>query len=175
MTDMIMIDGAEGEGGGQVVRSSLALAIVTQSPVTITNVRAKRKRPGLLRQHLTALRAAADICGAQVTGNELGSSHVTFQPGPVHGGEYHFRIGTAGSTTLVMQTILLPLLCAEHCSQVTLEGGTQDPLAPPYRLRGNGGGRRGSGDRPSLDVAEPVPGSCERLSNRVWVVSATRS
>lgn len=129
---MITIDGSFGEGGGQILRSSLALAMVTGQPFCIDNIRAGRKKPGLMRQHLTAVQAAAEVCGATVTGDATGSTQLAFTPGRVAGGEYTFSIGTAGSTTLVLQTVLLPLLLAERPSCVTLEGGTHNPFAPPY-------------------------------------------
>ncbi|MBK8913776.1 MAG: RNA 3'-terminal phosphate cyclase [Phycisphaerales bacterium] len=129
---MLTIDGSRGEGGGQILRSALALAIVTARPVRIENIRAGRKKPGLLRQHLTAVQAAARVCSAHVEGAELGSGAVTFTPGPVAPGVHHFAIGSAGSTTLVLQTILLPLLTASGPSRITLEGGTHNPAAPPF-------------------------------------------
>ncbi|MCH5376488.1 MAG: RNA 3'-terminal phosphate cyclase [Planctomycetes bacterium] len=129
---MLIVDGAQGEGGGQIVRSSLALALVSGVAVTIDNIRARRARPGLMRQHLTAVQAAAEISGAEVRGADIGSRQLIFRPGPVRSGEYHFRIGTAGSTTLVLQTVLPALMLAEGVSAVTLEGGTHNPLAPPY-------------------------------------------
>ena len=121
-----------GEGGGQVLRTSLALSICLGKPLKIYNVRANRKKPGLMRQHLTAVNAAAEICNAEVIGAELHSQHIEFSPGKVKGSQYHFAIGTAGSTTLVLQTILLPLLFADRPSKVTIEGGTHNPLAPPF-------------------------------------------
>lgn len=128
--DAIQIDGAQGEGGGQVLRTSLTLALLTQRPVEVINIRANRKKPGLLRQHLTCVRAAQTICDGQVEGDELGSSRVLFIPGKTMSGEYHFSISTAGSTSLVCQTILLPLAFAGAESKVTFEGGTHNGLAP---------------------------------------------
>ena len=121
-----------GEGGGQVLRSSLVLSICLGKPLKINNIRANRKKPGLMRQHLTAVNAAAEISNAEVVGAELHSQHIEFAPGNVKGGDYHFAIGTAGSTTLVLQTILLPLLFADRASKVVIEGGTHNPLAPPF-------------------------------------------
>ena len=129
---MLKIDGSIGEGGGQVLRSSLALAMVTRTPVRIEKVRCGRKRPGLMRQHLTALRAAAHICGAEVEGDAIGSTAVTFSPGVIVPGTHRFAVGTAGSATLVLQTILPALLTADAPSEVTLEGGTHNPFAPPF-------------------------------------------
>lgn len=126
------IDGSHGEGGGQIVRSSIALSLVTGQAVAIENIRAGRPKPGLMRQHLTALNAAARIGNAQVDGAQIGSRSVTFSPQGIVPGEYHFSIGTAGSTTLVLQTILPALLIAKGPSRVTLEGGTHNPWAPPF-------------------------------------------
>jgi RNA 3'-terminal phosphate cyclase (ATP) len=132
MNSEIVIDGAHGEGGGQILRSSLALSLVTQRPIRIVNIRAGRSRPGLARQHLTAVTAATDISRAQVTGAAIGSRELIFSPGPVSCGEYTFRVGTAGSTTLVLQTVLPALLLASGPSTLILEGGTHNPWAPPF-------------------------------------------
>ncbi|MGJ8635678.1 MAG: RNA 3'-terminal phosphate cyclase [Phycisphaerales bacterium] len=127
---MIHIDGSTGEGGGQILRSALALSMVTARPFCIEKIRSGRQKPGLLRQHLTAVKAAAAVCGAKVTGAELGSSKVEFRPGPVQSGEYSFAIGSAGSTTLVLQTILPALMIASAPSVVMIEGGTHNTHAP---------------------------------------------
>ena len=129
---MITIDGSQGEGGGQIVRSSLALSLVTGKPVTIEKIRAKRSRPGLMRQHLTAFQAAAQIGNADVEGDSLGSSEVTFSPHELIAGDYNFNIGTAGSTMLVLQTVLPALMVADGPSTIVLEGGTHNPFAPPF-------------------------------------------
>jgi RNA 3'-terminal phosphate cyclase (ATP) len=129
---MIVIDGSEGEGGGQVLRTSLALSLITAKPFRIENIRAKRKKPGLLRQHLTAVQAAAAVGGAETDGAALGASTLTFVPRGVRGGDYSFSIGTAGSTMLVLQTVLLPLVLADAPSSLVLEGGTHNPFAPPF-------------------------------------------
>jgi RNA 3'-terminal phosphate cyclase (ATP) len=129
---MLTIDGSEGEGGGQVLRTALALSAVTGRSFRIERIRGKRKKPGLLRQHLTAVRAAAEICDARVAGDELGSQALSFEPAAVKHGEYHFAVGTAGSAMLVLQTILPPLLVAKGRSQVTIEGGTHNSMAPPF-------------------------------------------
>jgi RNA 3'-terminal phosphate cyclase (ATP) len=129
---MLTIDGSSGEGGGQILRTSLALSLVTGTPVRVARIRARRARPGLMRQHLTAVRAAAEVGRAEVSGAELGSTEVTFRPREVTPGDYHFAIGTAGSATLVLQTVLPGLLHAAGPSRVTLEGGTHNPMAPPF-------------------------------------------
>src|SRR5436190_1515191 len=108
---ILTIEGAAGEGGGQVLRSSLAMSLVTGRPFRIENLRAGRKRPGLMRQHRTAVEAAAAVGGARVEGNEIGSTALVFHPGAVRPGEYHFAIGTAGSATLVLQSVLPALIC----------------------------------------------------------------
>lgn len=129
---MINIDGAEGEGGGQVVRNACALSLVTGQPFRITNVRGKRDKPGLMRQHVTAIEAALAIGGAHAEGISVGSSEITFTPGRVTPGDYQFAVGTAGSTGLVFQTVLMPLLLADAPSRLVLEGGTHNMLAPPF-------------------------------------------
>lgn len=129
---MLEIDGATGEGGGQVLRTSLSLSMVTGTPIRITRIRSLRKRPGLRRQHLTAVRAAAEICGARLRGAELGATELRFEPGPVVPGRYRFAVGTAGSTTLVLQTVLPPLLTAPGPSELVVAGGTHNPQAPPF-------------------------------------------
>jgi RNA 3'-terminal phosphate cyclase (ATP) len=129
---MIIIDGSEGEGGGQMVRNSCALALVTGEPFRITNIRAKRTKPGLMRQHVTAVEAAAAISGSECNGLTVGSSELTFRPGKAQAGEYHFAVGTAGSTGLVLQTVLMPLLLADGPSRLVLEGGTHNMMAPPF-------------------------------------------
>src|SRR6478752_4247267 len=132
MTTNLLINGAQGEGGGQIVRSSLALALVTGKSVTIENIRAGREKPGLMRQHLTAVQAAATVCGGVVKGAEIGSRSLIFEPRPVRAGEYQFSVGTAGSATLVLQTVLPALLIADGPSELVLEGGTHNQWAPPF-------------------------------------------
>lgn len=131
---MVNIDASQGEGGGQILRTALSLSILTQTPVRLTNIRAKRSKPGLMRQHLTCVRAATAIANAVVLGDELGSSSLIFTPRPVRGGEYAFAIGTAGSCALVLQTVLWPLLFADTPSQVSIEGGTHVDMAPSYEF-----------------------------------------
>ncbi|KAF0812224.1 RNA 3'-terminal phosphate cyclase [Andreprevotia sp. IGB-42] len=129
--DWIELDGAAGEGGGQVLRTALTLAMITGKPFRIEHIRAKRNKPGLLRQHLTAVQAAATISGATVTGALAGSQSLSFVPGAIRGGDYQFAIGTAGSCTLVLQTVLPALWFADAPSTVTVSGGTHNKAAPP--------------------------------------------
>ncbi|WP_226643630.1 RNA 3'-terminal phosphate cyclase [Microbulbifer variabilis] len=129
---MIEIDGAQGEGGGQILRISLTLSMCLGVAVRIKNIRRGREKPGLLRQHLACLRAAKTISNAEVSGEQLGAVEVTFIPGKVQSGEYHFPIGSAGSTSLVLQTVLLPLLFADGISELCLEGGTHNKKAPSF-------------------------------------------
>lgn len=128
---MIEIDGSFGEGGGQIVRTSLGLSLSTSQSVRVKNVRAQRKNPGLQKQHLTALNAAAAVSNASVSGATLHSNEFEFSPGEVLPGNYNFSVGTAGSTTLILQTILPALMIADAPSEIHFEGGTHNPLAPP--------------------------------------------
>ncbi|HKZ17016.1 MAG TPA: RNA 3'-terminal phosphate cyclase [Geobacteraceae bacterium] len=129
---MIVVDGSQGEGGGQVLRSSLALSLVTGLPFRIEKIRAGRPKPGLMRQHLTAVNAAVEIGRAQVEGAHIGSQALVFAPRSIKAGSYHFAVGTAGSCTLVLQSVLPALLTADSPSELLLEGGTHNPHAPPF-------------------------------------------
>ena len=129
---MLQLDGSRGEGGGQILRTSLALAMITGKSFQIRQIRAGRAKPGLMRQHLTAVNAAAKICDAKVDGAELRSQQLTFKPGTILPGDYRFDIGTAGSATLVLQTVLPALMVADGPSELTLCGGTHNIHAPPY-------------------------------------------
>lgn len=131
---MIVLDGSAGEGGGQILRSALTLSILTRTPFRIDRIRAGRQKPGLLAQHLTAIAAAKAVSNAEVSGAELGSRAITFKPRTVHGGDHAFSIGTAGSATLVLQTVLPALLRATEPSTITVEGGTHNPAAPPFEF-----------------------------------------
>lgn len=131
---MIEIDGSRGEGGGQIVRTAVGLSLVRGRPVAIHNIRANRRKPGLGHQHCTAIDAAATIGRARVSGNHVGSRELIFEPGPIRPGNYVFKIGTAGSATLVLQTILPALLLAPSPTTVAIEGGTHNPLAPPFEF-----------------------------------------
>lgn len=129
---MITIDGSEGEGGGQMVRNACALSLITGQSFRIENIRAKRPKPGLMRQHVTAIEAACVISGSECAGLAVGASSLEFRPGRVTPGDYHIAVGTAGSTGLVLQTVLMPLLLADGPSRLVLEGGTHNMLAPPF-------------------------------------------
>jgi RNA 3'-terminal phosphate cyclase (ATP) len=133
---MVRIDGSYGEGGGQVLRTSLALSCVLGKPFTITKIRAARKRPGLQPQHLAAVRAAAAVGRAVVQGAELSSQTVAFRPTGTRDGAFLADVaektGSAGSVTLVLQTVLLPLSFRDHASTITVTGGTHVPWSPPF-------------------------------------------
>ncbi len=127
-----MIDGSTGEGGGQILRTSLALSCITGKSLHIENIRAARRNPGLAKQHLSCVQAACQICNGQCHGAALHSGVLDFQPRLVQGGDFYFDIGSAGSASLVIQTILPALFLANKPSTVTVTGGTHNPLAPPY-------------------------------------------
>ncbi len=131
---MLLIDGSIGEGGGQILRTSLGLSLLTGRPFQMINVRSQRKKPGLLSQHLTALQLAARIGEARIEGDDLGSSQITFAPQTIQSGDHRLNVGTAGSTTLVLQTVLPALMMAKAPSHLVLEGGTHNPLAPPFEF-----------------------------------------
>ncbi|MBC7909413.1 MAG: RNA 3'-terminal phosphate cyclase [Pyrinomonadaceae bacterium] len=131
---MLSIDGSYGEGGGQIIRTSLALSLVTGKAFRAERVRANRNKPGLQRQHLTAVLSAAEIGQAEVEGARVGATEFTFIPGEVVQGDYNFSIGTAGSATLVMQAVLPPLMLASKPSVLTIEGGTHNTHAPPFEF-----------------------------------------
>ncbi len=132
MGGRVEIDGSFGEGGGQILRTSLALSVIFGHPLMLHHIRAKRKNPGLAQQHLTAVHALSLISGAQVEGNVIGSQKLTFIPGKIRPGEYRFSIGTAGSVTLLLQALLLPLSLSTGPSRLILEGGTHVPWSPPF-------------------------------------------
>jgi len=130
--DTVFIDGSEGEGGGQILRTSLTLSCITGRNLHIENIRAARRNPGLAHQHLSCVRASCQICNGQSQGATKGSQILDFQPGPIRSGDYHFDIGSAGSASLVIQTILPALFLADKPSAVTVIGGTHNPMAPPF-------------------------------------------
>ena len=131
---MIAIDGSVGEGGGQILRTSLALSMCTGQPFTLARIRARRAKPGLMRQHLTCVQAAAAVSGATVQGAAPGSTTLVFEPGAVKSGDYAFSVGTAGSCTLVLQTVWPALMLADAPSRLKLAGGTHNPMAPPFHF-----------------------------------------
>jgi len=131
---MVVLDGSMGEGGGQVLRSALTLSLLTGKALEITNIRAGRPKPGLMAQHLKAIEAAAAVSGAQVRGAQLGSTTLHFAPGEVTGGNFRFDIGTAGSTSLVAQTVAVPLARCGTRSRVTISGGTHVPWSPCFHF-----------------------------------------
>jgi RNA 3'-terminal phosphate cyclase (ATP) len=132
MKETITIDGRYGEGGGQILRTALTLSALFSVPLRMHHIRGNRRRPGLRQQHLTAVQALQRITGAEVSGAAVGSSELVFEPGAVRGGHYSFHIGTAGSTSLVLQTIIPVLLFAKTPSQVHLTGGTHVPWSPSF-------------------------------------------
>lgn len=135
---LLELDGSHGEGGGQILRTALALAVARRRAVHLTRVRAQRPRPGLQPQHLTVVRALAAVSRAEVSGDALGSTELTFAPHDLRAGEYRFDVGalrgSAGSVTLLLQALLLPLALADGPSRLTLVGGTHVPWSPsvPY-------------------------------------------
>ncbi|MHC4117501.1 MAG: RNA 3'-terminal phosphate cyclase [Planctomycetota bacterium] len=130
--ETVFIDGSFGEGGGQILRTSLALSCITGKPLRIENIRAARRKPGLARQHLVCVEAACKICAGHSAGAELGSQVLDFRPGPIGAGDFSFDIGSAGSASLVAQTILPALFLAGKQATVTVTGGTHNPWAPPF-------------------------------------------
>lgn len=130
MSDPVLVDGSRGEGGGQILRTSLTLSAWLGRPFEISGIRASRPRPGLAAQHLTAVRAAAEICDAELQGAELGSTRVAFAPRELRAGSYRWAVGTAGSTTLVAQTAALPLLRVGAASRLRITGGSHVAWAP---------------------------------------------
>jgi len=130
--EIVEIDGSYGEGGGQILRTALALSAVLRRSFSLHHIRSRRKNPGLQAQHLTAVEALARIAGSQTEGVYLGSTRISFFPGETFPGDYRFDVKTAGSVTLLLQAILLPLSLARKSSRLTLTGGTHVPWSPPY-------------------------------------------
>src|SRR5438105_3224405 len=133
-TRTVELDGSFGEGGGQILRSSLAMSLLTGRPFRLRNIRARRSKPGLQPQHLKSVHAAAEVGQATVKGAHPGSTTLDLEPGPVRPGTYRFRIGTAGATSLVLHTVYLPLALAKGPSTVTVEGGTHVPHSPCFQF-----------------------------------------
>ncbi len=130
--NILEIDGSQGEGGGQILRTSLSLAACFGKPIQLRKIRQGRKKPGLMRQHLACVNAIKKVCNAKVKGASIGSTAIEFIPGGIQAGDYHFSVGSAGSSTLVFQTVLPALLLTEKPSSLILEGGTHNPMAPSY-------------------------------------------
>lgn len=128
----VEVDGSRGEGGGQILRTSLALSILTGKPLHMTRIRANRPKPGLQRQHAACVQAAARLCHARVEGGDVGSAELTFEPSVSRATDLEIDIGTAGSTTLVVQTILVPALASSQPLRARITGGTHNPFAPPF-------------------------------------------
>ncbi len=131
---MLEIDGSYGEGGGQILRTALSLSCLLKKPFKIFNIRSGRKRPGLMPQHLGCVQALTLISGAKVRGDGIGSTELVFEPGDAKPGEYLFDIGTAGSTTLLLQAVLPPLIFQKERSRIILTGGTHVPFSPAYHF-----------------------------------------
>ncbi len=129
---MLKIDGSHGEGGGQIVRTALAMSIVKNTPIHITDIRANRPNPGLSHQHLMALEAALEMTGGELEGAQKGAAEVTFYPGKVSGGNFRFDIGTAGSISLLLQALIPPALQADEVVEIKVKGGTDVKWSPPY-------------------------------------------
>ena len=129
---MIEIDGSYGEGGGQILRNTIALSTITKKPVKITNIRANRPNPGIKAQHYVAIKSIQKLCDAEVEGLEIGSSKITFYPGEIKGGRYRFDIGTAGSITLVFQACILASVQTKKPIKITLTGGTDVKWSPAW-------------------------------------------
>ena len=131
---MIEIDGSMGEGGGQILRTAVALSAVTGKGFRAHSLRRGRPNPGLARQHLASVEAVARVCGAEVEGAGLGATELTFRPARIRPGKYRISTGGAGSATLVLQAVLPPLALAPGPSEINLEGGTHNPYAPPFEF-----------------------------------------
>jgi len=127
---LVSIDGSTGEGGGQVLRTAVALAAVTESDLKITNIRAGREEPGLKAQHLAGVRAVAALCDAEVEGGAVGSTELRFRPESLHGGVFTFDVGTAGAIPLVLQAVLPPAVRCGERVHMTVRGGTDVTMAP---------------------------------------------
>jgi len=129
---MIKIDGTE--GGGQMLRSALSLSLITGQPFHMTNIRGKRSKPGLKRQHLSCVLAALKVCDGSADGAEMNSKELLFNLGTLKAGDYHINIGSAGSTSLVAQTLIPALVHLDLPSTLTIEGGTHNPMAPSFHF-----------------------------------------
>ncbi len=133
----VVIDGSFGEGGGQILRTAVALSAITGKPIRIFNIRAKRNPPGLRPQHLTAVKAVAKLSNASTSGLSVGSTEIRFSPSKIHGGRFEFDAGTAGSTTLILQSLMPVMAFADSSVEAVIKGGTNNPLAPPLEYLEN--------------------------------------
>ena len=129
---MLTIDGSYGEGGGQILRTAVALSALNKEPIKIINIRANRPNPGIKAQHYVAIKSVKELCNAKTSGLEVGSSSLTFTPGEIKGGTYKFDIGTAGSMVLVFQTCILASLKSKEPITIRLTGGSDDKWAPTW-------------------------------------------
>lgn len=134
MKELIEIDGSLGEGGGQVLRTAVSLSVATGASLRIFNIRARRPKPGLAHQHLTCIKAAKEISSATVNGAALGSQTLEFEPRGISPGDYSFDVTTAGSVSLVLQTLFLPLSLAKRESRVAIRGGTHVKWSPSFEF-----------------------------------------
>ena len=132
MKKLLTIDGSHGEGGGQILRTAVALSVLTQTPVEIKNIRSNRPNPGLRPQHYIVIKSLEELCNAKTEGVEVDSSHLTFEPDAVQGGNYKFNIGTAGSIVLVLQTCILSCLKTEKPITIRISGGTDVKWSPTW-------------------------------------------
>lgn len=129
---MLSIDGSYGEGGGQILRTAVALSVLTKKPIEVNNIRANRPNPGMKAQHYIAINSVEELCRGKSEGLEIGSSHLIFKPGEIRGGKYKFDIGTAGSITLVFQTCILASLKTKEPLTIQIKGGTENKWAPTW-------------------------------------------
>jgi RNA 3'-terminal phosphate cyclase (ATP) len=175
---VIELDGSLGEGGGQVLRTSLTLSMLTGMPFRLVNIRGGRPKPGLRAQHLAAVHAAASICHAHTSGARFGSIKLEFQPGDIRSGEYTWQVGTAGSTSLVLQTVALPLTRAKEASNVAVEGGTHVPWSPSFHYLewcwGYFMRELGFQVEPALRLAGYYPGGGGSITARITPAGAAR-
>jgi RNA 3'-phosphate cyclase len=128
---MINVDGSYGEGGGQILRTSLSLSSLFGKSVKITNIRANRPKPGLAQQHMMGIKALRDMTGAEVKGLRAGSTEIEFSPGELRSGQYRIDIGTAGSITLILQALLIPSAFSQDEVELRITGGTDVRWSPP--------------------------------------------
>ena len=178
MDEKVTIDGSQGEGGGQMLRTSLSLGATYGIPFEMVNIRANREKPGLKRQHLTCAKAVAEVCGAELTDVGVGSMSLRFRPHGIKGGKYRFDIGTAGSVTLVAQTLIPVLLRADSPSTVTITGGTHVPFAPIWEFFAETYlpelSRMGARVEAELEQCGFYPAAGGVLNLRVWPFDETK-